>query len=68
MAVAVLPVPSCHWIEMAVGVKLAQRANRRSSEIHGTALGKYLQAWPVYTIGPCLRVYRRVVTLLLGVH
>ena len=29
--------------------------NRRSSEIQGTALGKCLQAWPVYT-GPCLRV------------
>ena len=28
--------------------------NRRSSEIQGTALGKCLQAWPVYT-GPCLR-------------
>ena len=29
--------------------------NRRSSEIQGTALGKCLQAWPVYT-GPCLQV------------
>ena len=29
--------------------------NIRSSEIQGTALGKCLQAWPVYT-GPCLRV------------
>ena len=28
--------------------------NRRSSEIQGTALGKCLQAWPVY-LGPCLR-------------
>ena len=30
-------------------------ANRRSSEIQGTALSKCLQAWPVY-IGPGLRV------------
>ena len=29
--------------------------NRRPSEIQGTALGKCLQAWPVY-ISPCLRV------------
>ena len=29
--------------------------NRRSSEIQGTAIGKCLQAWPVY-IGPGLRV------------
>ena len=31
------------------------RTTRRSSEIQGTALGKCLQAWPVY-IGPGLRV------------
>ena len=39
----------CHGDVVAVSV------NRRSSEIQGTALGKCLQAWPVY-IGPCLRV------------
>ena len=26
------------------------QGNRRSSEIQGTALGKCLQAWPVYNI------------------
>ena len=31
--------------------------NRRSLEIEGTALGKCLQAWPVYNTGPGLRVY-----------
>ena len=31
-----------------------RNSNRRSSEIQGTALGKCLQAWPVY-IGPGLR-------------
>ena len=31
--------------------------NRRSSEIQGTALGKCLQAWPIYIYaGPSLRV------------
>ena len=29
-------------------VKKSAYFNRRSSEIQGTALGKYLQAWPVY--------------------
>ena len=35
--------------------RTAVDVNRRSSEIQGTALGKCLQKWPVYT-GPCLRV------------
>ena len=39
------------WVHM-VGKHVG---NRRSLEIQGTALGKCLQAWPVYT-GPCLRV------------
>ena len=42
--------------------------NRQSSEIQGTALGKCLQAWPVYIQVHACGWQRRVVTLLLRVH
>ena len=43
--------PFCKMCCIITGLALV----RRSSEIQGTALGKCLQAWLVYT-GPCLRV------------